>query len=94
MVGSSPHTRGTHGVCDGQKRVLRLIPAHAGNSTKSSWPSAPFSAHPRTRGELTHCPQTEVVERGSSPHTRGTLPDLKLKRRLRRLIPAHAGNSP
>ena len=70
--GSSPLARGTWGVRRCRLRLLRLIPARAGNiqSTRSC-PCLP-PAHPRSRGE--HDRFEAVASRviGSSPLARGT----------------------
>ena len=73
-AGSSPLTRGT--LFDKSSVVvhLRLIPAHAGNTTKS--PGRPFArpAHPRSRGEHDIEPISEDLSYGSPPLAQGTRP--------------------
>ena len=52
ISGSSPLTRGTLDFDGCILRVLRFIPAYAGNSTIDSINSFLISVHPRLRGEL------------------------------------------
>ncbi len=91
--GSSPPTRGTRGRRTRARGDRRLIPAHAGNTSRrpETRPSRP--AHPRPRGEhgtATSFPSTRI---GSSPPTRGTRRRPGRRQVQRRLIPAHAGNT-
>ena len=92
-LGSSPRTRGTHGLLPAGSLDLRFIPAHAGNARRSRRASARTPVHPRARGEreLSRC--VPVSTRGSSPRTRGTpVAELAEGGELR-FIPAHAGNA-
>ena len=91
--GSSPHTRGTLDLLKEKSVFLRLIPAHAGNSTTGSGFIGLITAHPRTRGELCAGQQDPQGLAGSSPHTRGTQFNKIALQNRARLIPAHAGNS-
>src|SRR5690606_13895596 len=92
-AGSSPRARGTLRVADDQRRLMRIIPASAGNTTKSSPRATPGSDHPRERGEH-HRRRIEAGElRGSSPRARGTHGE-RFGGGLRvRIIPASAGNT-
>ncbi len=92
--GSSPHTRGTQGPPPRPPSRPRLIPAHAGNTGGTGDCSAARAAHPRTRGEHSPTPTSRPVIGGSSPHTRGTRTGTRWCSPRRRLIPAHAGNTP
>ena len=72
---------------------MRLIPAHAGKTTKRPCLTRSQTAHPRSRGENALDVDPTDVDDGSSPLTRG-------KHKLRavtvnslRLIPAHAGKT-
>ena len=49
--GSSPLTRGKHGVELRVRLVVGLIPAHAGKTQRRNGACAPPWAHPRSRGE-------------------------------------------
>ena len=91
--GSSPLTRGKHGL--GQVTGLgdRLIPAHAGKTTRTSRPRSRQSAHPRSRGENASINPRATRGYGSSPLTRGKLGrDLHARLDVG-LIPAHAGKT-
>ena len=72
----------------------RIIPAHAGNSraTPAAGPGRPD--HPRACGELSTSASRPVSPLGSSPRMRGTRGFWHRLQALRRIIPAHAGNSP
>ena len=93
VIGSSPRMRGT----PAQHRALldesRIIPAHAGNTSRGSCAWYPRRDHPRACGE-------HVVERrsrrgfkGSSPRMRGTRIIAVVGYADLRIIPAHAGNT-
>ena len=90
--GSSPLARGTWVQPDAGYGILRLIPARAGNM----WCSRPFcplcQAHPRSRGEHHRRIRVCLLQPGSSPLARGTLPADLFDDPQRRLIPARAGN--
>ena len=92
-AGSSPLTRGKPRRRARRGRVRRLIPAHAGKTTRPINSRKRLKAHPRSRGENADdaCGAGECG--GSSPLTRG-------KHRIQgnlqdeaRLIPAHAGKT-
>ena len=93
QLGSSPLTRGKPRTLGTAPSTRRLIPAHAGKTSRP-WGRAPTSgAHPRSRGENPGTSPWKRRTRGSSPLTRG-----KLSRQVRegmtaRLIPAHAGKT-
>ena len=95
MVGSrlSSHTRGTPVLAWPSMSCTGLIPAHAGNTTPDGWRKASKPAHPRTRGEHQTQGLPGALERGSSPHTRGTQTRAKALHHMDGLIPAHAGNT-
>ena len=70
-LGSSPLTRGKQ-VANGQlARLHRLIPAHAGKTSRSVGVAACLEAHPRSRGENPPPVRIGVAAPGSSPLTRG-----------------------
>ena len=92
--GSSPRVRGTPASSARRQRVLRFIPACAGNSAMSRTARSASPVHPRVCGELELLAEGGLLQGGSSPRVRGTprffiLPGLRL-----RFIPACAGNSP
>ena len=71
--GSSPLARGTQdGLLDDSYRS-GLIPARAGNTSRTSRISAMIWAHPRSRGEHALAGASDFVIAGSSPLARGTL---------------------
>ena len=73
FMGSSPHVRGTlhpHGVVGA---MARIIPACAGNTSRTLSVSLSIWDHPRMCGEHLAAYAGEIEEVGSSPHVRGTL---------------------
>ena len=91
--GSSPLARGTPHRRHRRQPAPRLIPARAGNTSCSSLPGSPPSAHPRSRGEHLNHAGAGAGVRGSSPLARGTLLNLPSGFPGGRLIPARAGNT-
>ena len=92
MIGSSPLARGTYNPKTGRPFNPRLIPARAGNISRSFQARYWNAAHPRSRGEHRKADEIASIVAGSSPLARGTsfpcsVPPLRL-----RLIPARAGN--
>ena len=73
--------------------MQRFIPAQAGNTSARRGSSPRWSVHPRAGGE--HRPPTRRVSlaNGSSPRRRGTLAAQRHADRVRRFIPAQAGNT-
>ena len=70
-IGSSPLTRGKRARRSASVRQRRLIPAHAGKTSRSTIPTAACAAHPRSRGENFHDLRHTGLTIGSSPLTRG-----------------------
>ena len=91
--GSSPLTRGKQRRLARPRHPHRLIPAHAGKTTRPSGGAQVSWAHPRSRGENVTAAKPQKGGAGSSPLTRGKLDHLPRHRRKRRLIPAHAGKT-
>ena len=91
--GSSPLTRGKPCAPVGQALAPRLIPAHAGKTTKWAVPMNRNTAHPRSRGENNDHDRSSYLREGSSPLTRGKRRYPGLPESRRRLIPAHAGKT-
>ena len=92
-VGSSPHARGTR-----LRRLRRssppgIIPACAGNTWWVCRRRGCGWDHPRMRGE--HKSQVMHISggQGSSPHARGTRPELHVRAAIHGIIPACAGNT-
>ena len=92
--GSSPRTRGTQLRRSPGRARRRFIPAHAGNTICKKFLCAVRAVHPRARGEHSRSDPTNRRSHGSSPRTRGTRKAPPAKRRAKRFIPAHAGNTP
>ena len=92
-VGSSPRGRGTHADGTSGQRLVRFIPAWAGNTSTSHCRKSRPPVHPRVGGEHCRASSVRMPTAGSSPRGRGTpgirstLPD------CRRFIPAWAGNT-
>ena len=71
--GSSPRGRGTHSHPFLAARLVRFIPARAGNTSYQFPPLNPGPVHPRAGGEhTTHRHDAQHLD-GSSPRGRGTL---------------------
>ncbi len=92
-IGSSPLARGTLGYGDAHDPARRLIPARAGNTSKSKPRAFVQSAHPRSRGEHAWVQLKAALALGSSPLARGTRLSSTRVLTHRRLIPARAGNT-
>ena len=71
-AGSSPRMRGTPGLLPLAGGVLGIIPAYAGNTSMSIWPSASPRDHPRVCGEHAAMGTDSCAIWGSSPRMRGT----------------------
>ncbi len=91
--GSSPRARGTRvGGCQGAGGG-RFIPAGAGNTRTRHARRAPTPVHPRGRGEHAAARVSPPAAPGSSPRARGTRHTECSNIRIRRFIPAGAGNT-
>ena len=91
--GSSPRMRGKRNDHAAASTTRRLIPAHAGKTTRAKLVAFHAAAHPRACGENFKDGGSVEPQQGSSPRMRGKLSSL-LGRLLRpRLIPAHAGKT-
>ena len=93
QVGSSPLTRGKPTQHAAVLEDVRLIPAHAGKTSRRACRSPPIWAHPRSRGENPKAPRRALPAPGSSPLTRGKLTGVMHIVEGFRLIPAHAGKT-
>ena len=91
--GSSPHARGTHDSQDPKRGARRFIPACAGNANWRFRARCVGTVHPRMRGERGKCSRCPHVQRGSSPHARGTHLNGTHNPEKLRFIPACAGNA-
>ena len=91
--GSSPLTRG---ILDHEPLVaaaLRLIPAHTGETGRTTATKLPSGAHPRSCGENAMSPGQITAEEGSSSLTQGKHEDERYPGCAVGLIPAHAGKT-
>ena len=91
--GSSPRVRGTDQIDATKDAPLRFIPACAGNRLHRDCQCSKQSVHPRVCGEQEREPNTNFLRAGSSPRVRGTAAICAVFLRVRRFIPACAGNS-
>ena len=91
--GSSPLARGTLLTVPDDNRVVRLIPARAGNTNGRLRKYLAKTAHPRSRGEHEDVKPGREDDFGSSPLARGTQICLRYLKISLRLIPARAGNT-
>ena len=91
--GSSPRMRGKP-VDVGLWRVrLRIIPAHAGQTTSNALAPSEVPDHPRACGANERCNRSGGQRRGSSPRMRGKLHHGAVDACAERIIPAHAGQT-
>ena len=91
--GSSPLTRGKQDDSAAVNDVPRLIPAHAGKTSKEDASDGDIQAHPRSRGENRTTARLAPSALGSSPLTRGKPTACVEVQAMTRLIPAHAGKT-
>ena len=92
-AGSSPLTRGKRPALRPSRLARRLIPAHAGKTSRTCSAPSVSTAHPRSRGENNLHEDTVTRIRGSSPLTRGKPAQMIVALVKGRLIPAHAGKT-
>ena len=93
VSGSSPRVRGTL-VIDGRPgKIIRFIPARAGNTSSTCPPNSPTTVHPRACGEHRAVEEGTDPGGGSSPRVRGTRYRQHRRTWLTRFIPARAGNT-
>ena len=91
--GSSPLSRGIRFDWELSLEDVRIIPALAGNTSRSSSNPIPVSDHPRSRGEYPRKAAALPAHWGSSPLSRGIHPRPLTPGVLRGIIPALAGNT-
>ena len=91
--GSSPLTRGKRSELLQARRGGRLIPAHAGKTSRGIERRLRNRAHPRSRGENERPRSLTRTGPGSSPLTRGKRRDTARGCARAGLIPAHAGKT-
>ena len=93
FIGSSPHTRGARTGWWSSVSTRRIIPAYAGSTRGPSGVGRAVLDHPRIRGEHTPRRSAWPTQKGSSPHTRGALPETRRQQWRARIIPAYAGST-
>ena len=91
LMGSSPHTRGLLRKLSPDNSVDRIIPAHAGFTSRTFPERFLDEDHPRTRGVYVSRSGVHAGGVGSSPHTRGLHGGQHGETLAERIIPAHAG---
>ena len=93
VIGSSPHTWGTHSAYRREDKEGRFIPTHVGNTAEPTIIVTATAVHPHTRGEhyTFYCFNSRNI--GSSPHTWGTHKQSNINSLIRRFIPTHVGNT-
>ena len=93
MVGSSPRMRGKRHPPSPCNPVMRIIPAHAGQTVSNSSRTSARSDHPRACGANPALSVMTAAPAGSSPRMRGKRAGHRLRPRPYRIIPAHAGQT-
>ena len=92
--GSSPRVRGTRRGGDAFRPRFRIIPACAGDASRSASHSIMSTDHPRVCGGRETNRDGRDIRNGSSPRVRGTRPGGTVRARQDRIIPACAGDAP
>ncbi len=91
--GSSPRMRGKHPCYAIHCLTLRIIPAHAGQTSLSRLASSAATDHPRACGANFSNGKIIGLDVGSSPRMRGKPTFRSDAVEYRRIIPAHAGQT-
>ena len=92
--GSSPRMRGKPRLCTAAISVLRIIPAHAGQTCGGRRGPACSADHPRACGANIGVDVSDAFGCGSSPRMRGKRWSRRPRCHSPRIIPAHAGQTP
>ena len=85
--------RGKHAVAADLHGHVRIIPAHAGQTTSGLPGSVTSSDHPRACGANVEMHASLGSHAGSSPRMRGKLHQVQRATHADRIIPAHAGQT-
>ena len=93
VSGSSPRVRGKPVRRLRSLAAHRIIPARAGQTMFAMIFSLAHTDHPRACGANEHGLPADVDDRGSSPRVRGKPDDDHHGSRVRRIIPARAGQT-
>ena len=91
--GSSPRMRGKPAVAGAARRVVRIIPAHAGQTSGLTYPMPSVADHPRACGANFRVREVVDAYAGSSPRMRGKRLHKRHRGKPVRIIPAHAGQT-
>ena len=91
--GSSPRMRGKRGCYSATTLHTRIIPAHAGQTIADGLMTTFHSDHPRACGANAPIAGASTPLNGSSPRMRGKHATAGELAHLRRIIPAHAGQT-
>ena len=91
--GSSPRMRGKRRPRPCPRTPVRIIPAHAGQTSGSRWGLDGNADHPRACGANAPVHVAARDPAGSSPRMRGKPVRSRRLRARRRIIPAHAGQT-
>ena len=92
-VGSSPRMRGKPPMTVHGWNRTRIIPAHAGQTCRLCSAVSPRADHPRACGANVPFKFDVHLLFGSSPRMRGKHPVIAWRALMRRIIPAHAGQT-
>ena len=92
-VGSSPRMRGKLLLCFRVPSLVRIIPAHAGQTPPSGLATSGTPDHPRACGANAKVASSKFGTFGSSPRMRGKPIMGACYPITRRIIPAHAGQT-
>ena len=92
-TGSSPLSRGIRSPGFRVPAPVRIIPALAGNTSRTNRGSVLRTDHPRSRGEYAMCFLMAAAGFGSSPLSRGIRPPVRSGEPFSGIIPALAGNT-
>ena len=85
--------RGKRGMIRQGGLYFRIIPAHAGQTRATPGRVPPAPDHPRACGANSLWSHSRAPVGGSSPRMRGKLHALSLRELVKRIIPAHAGQT-
>ncbi len=91
--GRSPRMRGRQWSCSQKKRVLRSIPAYAGEAPPQRGLGSRRRVDPRVCGGGRHFSRWTITAVGRSPRMRGRLGGKTCLKSITRSIPAYAGEA-
>ena len=92
--GSSPRMRGKPLICGAKPNCVRIIPAHAGQTRRNPYDESNHPDHPRACGANHLFIGISHDVSGSSPRMRGKRHHHLRHGSPKRIIPAHAGQTP